>query len=134
MAKLRLGCLEIRIESGRYARPRLPEEERICQICHNPGQSPETELHFLFQCETYAEERTAWLSSLTKPENFATLLPDEKLKIVLNADQNVKKTAQYIIDIYDKRSKVASNLPSMNQDRIFHIFPHDQCPACTQVI
>ena len=131
LAKLRLGCLEIRIETGRYARPRLPEEARICQICQNQGQTPEDEVHFLFNCETYESERSAWLSSLVKPENFSILPTSEKLKTVLNCDQNVKKTAQYVINIYDKRSKIVSNLPSTDQDRTFHIFPHDQCPACS---
>ena len=134
MAKLRLGCLEIRIETGRYARPRLPEEDRTCQICTNQGQAPESELHFLFQCEAYTNERTAWLSSLEKPEHFINLSTEEKLKLVLNLDKNVKKTAQFIIEIYDKRSKIVSNLPGINQDRniVYHIFPHDQCPACIQ--
>ena len=136
MAKIRLGCLEISIETGRYARPRLPEDARICQICHNPGQTPENEVHFLLQCEAYESERSAWLSSLEKPENFSILPPSEKLKIVLNHDQNVKKSAQYIINIYDKRSKIVSNLPNAIQDRniVYHIFPHDQCPACTALV
>ena len=136
LAKLRLGCLEIRIETGRYARPRLPEEARICQICQNQGQAKEDEVHFLFKCETYENERSAWLSSLLKPENFSILPSNEKLKTVLNCDQNVKKTAQYIINIYDKRSKIVSNLPNANQDRniVYHIFPHDQCPACTALV
>ena len=132
MSKIRLGCLDIRIETGRYARPRLPEEARICQICHNPGQTPENEVHFLLKCEAYERERSAWLSSLEKPENFPILPPSEKLRIALNHDQNVKKSAQYIINIYEKRSKIVSNLPNVNQDRntVYHIFPHDQCPAC----
>ena len=67
MAKIRLGCLEIRMETGRYARPRLPEEARICQICQNPGQTPESEVHFLLECDRYGSERSAWLSSLEKP-------------------------------------------------------------------
>ena len=53
MAKIRLGCLDKRIETGRYAHLRLPEDARICQICHNPGQTPENEVHFLLQCEAY---------------------------------------------------------------------------------
>ena len=136
MAKLRLGCLEIRIETGRYARPRLPEEERTCQICPNQGQAPESELHFLSQCGGYTNERTAWLSSLEKPEDFLNLSTDEKLKLVLNLDKNVKKTAQFIIEIYDKRRQIVGNLPSINQDIniVYHIFTHDQCPACTQAV
>jgi hypothetical protein len=33
MAKLRLGCLPIRLETGRYSIPRLPENERTCLVC-----------------------------------------------------------------------------------------------------
>ena len=33
MSRLRLGCLQLRIESGRYARPPLKLNERICQVC-----------------------------------------------------------------------------------------------------
>ena len=33
MAKTRLGCLPIRLETGRYLIPRLPERERTCLVC-----------------------------------------------------------------------------------------------------
>ena len=49
-AKIRLGCLEIRLETVRWARPRLPEESRIRLVCPNQDKEPETELHFLFNC------------------------------------------------------------------------------------
>ena len=48
LAKIRLGCLEIRIETGRYARPRLPELSRVCQVCPNPSKKIENEFHFIF--------------------------------------------------------------------------------------
>ena len=32
-AKLRLGSLELRIETGRFSRPRLEIHERLCLIC-----------------------------------------------------------------------------------------------------
>ena len=35
LAKLRLGCLPLRIETGRYTRPKLSEEERTCLVCKN---------------------------------------------------------------------------------------------------
>ena len=49
ISKLRLGCLEIRMETGRYARPRLPAEARLCQVCENENQEVEDEFHFLSQ-------------------------------------------------------------------------------------
>ena len=33
MAKIRSGTAPIRLETGRYERPLLPPEERICQLC-----------------------------------------------------------------------------------------------------
>ena len=132
MAKLRLGCLEIRIETGRYARPRLPEEARICQVCENPDQEIENEFHFIFKCEKYRNERSLWINKLQIPNNFETLPPNVMLSCVLNDHNNVKLTAQYIVNIYDIRSKIVNNLPSTNN--IFHLLPHDQCPACTIIV
>ena len=56
-AKLRLGSLELRIETGRYARPRLEINERICLLCsenkieNNEEPEIENETHFLFYCD-----------------------------------------------------------------------------------
>ena len=122
----RLGCLEIRMETGRFARPRIPQADRTCQVCPNPGKTPESKAHFLLQCEGYACQRSAWLSTLEKPTTYMWKV---------NCEQNVKKTAQYIISIYDKNSKIVSNLPSTIQDRdiLYHIHPHDHCPACNNL-
>ena len=65
LAKLRLGCLELRLETGRFSRPRLPEEARTCQVCPNLNQEIESEAHFLFNCQTYQTERLAWTQKLT---------------------------------------------------------------------
>ena len=100
ISKLRLGCLEIRLETGRYARPRLPAEARLCQVCDNENEEVENEFHFLFNCKSLEEERSPWLNSLQKPENFINPPPNEMLGIVLNIHNNVKQTAQYIIDIF----------------------------------
>ena len=73
VAKIRLGCLEIRIETGRYARPRLTEEARTCLVCTNQNQEVENEVHFLFNCQAYEAERLAWTQKLTVQEDFMTL-------------------------------------------------------------
>jgi hypothetical protein len=134
IAKIRLGCLEIRLETGRWARPRLEEAARICQVCENQDQKIENEIHFVFECDKYQTERNIWLEKLAIPENFLVLPQAEKLHLVLNHPSNVKPTAQYIIDIFDIRSKIINNQPSINNQQstnyIFHLLPHDQCPAC----
>ena len=49
VAKTRLGCLEIRLETGQWVRPRLTEEERICLVCENVEKNVENEFHFIFK-------------------------------------------------------------------------------------
>ena len=51
-AKTRLGCLPIRIETGRYSIPRVPENQRLCLVCDS--NSIECEVHYLFSCSAYS--------------------------------------------------------------------------------
>ena len=99
------------METGRYARPRLSAEARLCQVCENENQEVEDEFHFLFQCKSLENTRLTWLNSLEKPANF------------LNMPNN------------EMRSKILNNQPSTNQnnDTLYHLFRHQQCPACTIV-
>ena len=110
LAKTRLGCLPIRLETGRYSIPRLTESERICLVCRSSQNSStdpvESEIHYLFDCNAYNTERDTWYSKMTLPENFQLLGAENKLKIVLNEHCNVKHTAQFILDAYNIRSKV----------------------------
>ena len=64
IAKLRLGCLGIKIERGRYSRPKIPPESRICKICSNSEIIIDDEFHFLFECRTYEHLRAIWLNGL----------------------------------------------------------------------
>ena len=98
MAKTRLGCLPIRLETGRYGIPRSPEEERVSLVCknfNNPTNNPtlehiESEVHYLFHCSAYRNERDEWQQKLILPVNFDQLALEFKLKIVLNDTCNAK--------------------------------------------
>ena len=103
ISKLRLGILPIRLETARYIRPILPENERVCYC--NSGQI-ESECYVLFSCRIYDDLRHEWLNKLCIPDNFEQLSKQEKLKIVLNKPENVKQTAQYLIKVMDLRSLV----------------------------
>ena len=100
MSKLRLGILPIRLETGRYLRPILPEEQRLCYC--DSGEV-ESEIHLLFICHKYEQLRQAWLSKISCPDHFSQLTPLNKLKLVLNEPSNVKITAQYLISVMDLR-------------------------------
>ena len=106
VSQLRLGTLPLRLETARYLRPILPENERIC-YCHS-GEV-ENELHFLFQCSSYVQLRTSWLNKLMLPDNFEEISSLEKLAIVLNVPENVKETARYLLSALYLR-------PSLNKD------------------
>ena len=105
LALTRLSNLGIRIETGRFERPRLEANQRFCPAC-NDREKVEDEFHLFFQCLTYSEMRTTWLNKLKLPENFHDAEASEKLKIVLNEADNVKITGQFIIDAFNYRSKI----------------------------
>ena len=109
IAKTRLSALPIRIETGRFERPKLLVHQRLCPCCRD-GQSIESEEHFIFFCPKYNNLRQAWLNQLNKSENFLNLESAEKFKIIFDQAENVKFTAQYIVNCYDLRSKIVSIL------------------------
>ena len=106
ISKIRLGILPIRIETARYLRPILPENQRLC-YCNN-GET-ESEYHVLFSCEKYDNLRQVWLNKIIKPPDFSTLPSHEQFKLVLNDPNNVKYTAQFLIDMLDLR-RLLNNL------------------------
>ena len=100
ISKLRLGILPLRIETARYTRPILPENERLC-YCKS-GEI-ESEFHALFICSVYNDLRQSWLNKICIPDNFQSLPREEQLKLVLNVPENVKQTSQYLILLMDLR-------------------------------
>ena len=112
LAKCRLGCLPIRLETGRFCRPFLLEKERTCQVCLENGlidyqykNEIESEIHLIFNCNRYDYIRCKWFEKLTLPPDYILLNKHEMLKIVLNGANNVKFTAQFIIEAMDIRSR-----------------------------
>ena len=72
------------------------------------GISVANELHSYFQCGLYADLRRVWISKLNVPANFHELSAAEKFQLIFNKPENVKTTAQYIIDAFNKRSKIVN--------------------------
>ena len=104
VSKLRLGILPIRVETARYLRPVIPENQRLC-YCNN-GEI-ESEFHFLFTCPSYKELRHNWLEGMDI-RDLTNMEPCEKFKLVLYHPENVRQTAQFVVKAMDLRSK--SNL------------------------
>ena len=104
LALIRLSNLSIRLETGRFERPRMEEHLRLCPACLD-RVSVENEAHFVFFCGLYEDLRSSWFTKIVIPENFSDLDVSEKFKIVLNNAQNVKFSAQFIVDAFNLRSK-----------------------------
>ena len=97
ISKLRLGNLPISLETARYLRPVIPEDQRLCYC----GSEVESEYHVLFKCVKYSKLRDAWLNELCIPYNFNDIGENEQLKYVLN---NSELTARFLVTVMDLRS------------------------------
>ena len=49
--------------------------------------------------------RQQWLDSVKVPENFDQLADNSKIKVLTNLD-NVKATAQFIVEAFNQRNKL----------------------------
>ena len=70
MAKIRLGVLPIRLETGRYERPKLVAEQRFCQQC--TLNLPENEIHCILECPSTSFNRDKLLNDVND-QNFPFL-------------------------------------------------------------
>ena len=60
ISQLKFGRLPLKIETHRYQG--IPPDQRICRICND--NVPETEIHFLFECEAITQVRERALTPL----------------------------------------------------------------------
>ena len=79
IAKLCLGILPIRVETGRYNN--TIRKERICLICNNGNI--EDEYHVMFYCEIYKASRSTLLTYASQIEkDFITFNDTQKLEFL----------------------------------------------------
>ena len=83
LALSRLSNLAIRLETGRYERPRLEEHQRLCKACRD-GISVENEIHIYFPCGLHDDLRRLWINTLNMPANFHELPANEKFKLIIS--------------------------------------------------
>ena len=89
LTRLRLGLLPLRIQTGRYARNRIPRNERICLCCSNAGllnPDIEDEFHFLLKCPCFDELRHKYIPQYyyktASMYKFLQLLQHERSKVL----------------------------------------------------
>ena len=77
MAMFRAGSLPLALETGRYSRPPVPVENRLCRYC-DLGLV-ETEKHFLMKCPLYSDLRFDLFHQCSNfIENFDFMTEDDK--------------------------------------------------------
>ena len=111
LAQLRLGCLPIRLETERYARPILPAEQRYClqPECENATQNlpdnekhVDNEFHFLIKCSQYRSLRKELFDKIKIP-NFQIFDDMDKFTYLLTTKHVAHIVSSFIVDAFDSR-------------------------------
>ena len=87
LVKLRIGCHNLSVETGRYDKITL--DERICPFCG--GNKIEDETHLLLDCQRYSSMRDIFLSKIqTKIDDIRKLSHENLTSQLMNSnDYNV---------------------------------------------
>ena len=82
IARFRVSSHNLRIETGRYEKPKLPESERLCEKC-NTG-AVENEIHCLLICTKHCLFRQRLLSvAETVINNFKNMCIKDKFIAIM---------------------------------------------------
>ena len=100
LTKFRISNHELRVETGRYAKPKLPRDERYCQICNT--NNVEDEFHFLLKCPAYHDQRSTLFNSLGIIENTA---PSDLFVELMSSTQDkvIWALGIYLSECFSKR-------------------------------
>jgi exonuclease III len=113
LCRFRISSHNLRIETGRYTRPKTPPELRTCLHCSS--QAVENEEHFLLQCSLYNKERLVLLNVVNNVLSLLPSLPsNEKFNIIMECKdvQVLAALGKYVFCCLNKRSSVVLNTDS----------------------
>ena len=83
LVKLRIGCHNLRVETGRY--DKIPLDERISPLCS--GNKIEDETHLLLDCHRYASMRGIFLYKIeTKIDDIRKLSHENLISQLMNSN------------------------------------------------
>ena len=91
LTKLRTSSHNLEIERGRYVRPRVSPEQRLCSTCH----VIDDEIHFVTKCRINACERKSFFQKMSFVDpNFTAL--DDKNKFVYLMQSQYQRTLRWL--------------------------------------
>lgn len=101
LAMFRCGNLPLHIETGRYARPKLPVEQRTCFLCTD---GIENEIHFLIECPFYDDIRRKLFQKAQKSNtDFNSLNSSDKLVFLMNSVNMQFYVASTLYEMFSRR-------------------------------
>ena len=86
LSQFRSGALPLAVETGRYSRPQVPLNDRLCKFC--ALNSVEDEIHFLMVCPLYTDIRyELFLKASETILNFNMMNMTDKFISLMNCGQ-----------------------------------------------
>ena len=106
LTRFRVSSHSLEIENGRHCKPKIPVDQRLCKCC--TSQSIEDEVHFLIQCELYADLRQELLTKISGVcDNFKRQRPEDQFYSLMTSENSliVSWLAKYVYDCMSKRKQ-----------------------------
>ena len=100
LARLRSATNSLRIETGRYERPKIPEEYRICKLCM---EETENEEHFLKYCIAYKDIRKDFTQEIEKNDEALNII---EILFGVGKIDNINKAIRYIRRATARRNRI----------------------------
>ena len=100
LARIRSGTNNLRIETGRYERPKLAEEYRICRLCKIETENEE---HFLMRCAAYDDIRKELIPEFVKEKEEETF---GKIFFGIGKEEEINRVIRYIRRATAKRKRI----------------------------
>ena len=106
MSQFRCGILPLRVETGRFKKPKEKVEDRLCIVCNSSAIEDET--HFMFTCIKYSDLReTLFTKVAEKHKQFLAYQNFEKFKFLFSYFP--RATAKYLATAFQRRRETLYN-------------------------
>ena len=104
--KFRTSNHSLFIETGRYCRPKLPREKRICKFYKN--DEIEDKVHLLFKCSLYADLQEMFFQKTARVLDFNPDDQSNALNMLFTSTNRISKShiANYIHKCLSKRKDI----------------------------
>jgi hypothetical protein len=110
LTKLRISAHRLEIETGRYKKPRLDREQRICRLCEKDIGD---ELHFLCKCPPLQKQRHILFTKIASThKEFNTYTDTQKCIFLLAPPQEMSPiVGQLCYEMMNVRYRLLSGPP-----------------------